>query len=156
MHEGSGVIAELTGAGRFQTRLTTGAGILLADEPVEVGGLRSGPTPYELLSGALAACTAMTLRIYADQKSIALPNLRVEVSHSRVPGSPATDCFARRIDLGQGLDPATETRLMEIADKCPVHRTFEAGADVVTSQTGSPMPDEPPTQHMRDMEDAGV
>ena len=156
VHEGSGVVAELTGAGRFQTRLTTGAGILLADEPVEVGGLRSGPTPYELLSGALAACTAMTLRIYADQKSIALPKLRVEVAHSRLPGSPAADCFARRIDLGQGLDSATEKRLMEIADKCPVHRTLEAGADVVTSQTGSPLPDEPPAQHMRDMEEAGA
>ena len=155
-HQGSGVVAELTGAGRFQTRLTSGAGSLMADEPVEVGGLRSGPTPYELLSGALAACTAMTLRMYADHKSIALPKLRVEVAHSKLAGTPSRDCFSRRIDLGDGLDGETQKRLIEIADRCPVHRTLEAGADVVTSQTGGSMPEEPPAQHMRDMEEAGA
>lgn len=150
-----GVSAMLTGAGRFQTRIETRGGAILADEPVEVGGGGTGPTPYELLSAALAACTAMTLKLYAAKKGRELPLLRVDVAHSRT--ADAHDLFTRQIDMAEPVDPEWRARLLEIADKCPVHRTLIGGFEIVTrsgTMSASPPPaGEPASQHERDMED---
>jgi putative redox protein len=153
---GGAVAAQATGKGRFQTEIALRGGPILADEPVEVGGEGSGPTPYELLSAALAACTSMTLRLYAERKGWELPPFRVEVAHSLVPGSSPRDRFTREIVYDGALGGEQGARLLEIADKCPVHRTLMRGFEIVTrSATSSvPFPGEPPCQHERDMESA--
>lgn len=154
-----GVVARPTGAGRFQARIDLRGGPILADEPAAVGGLDSGPTPYELLSAALAACTAMTMRLYAERKQWTLPGFEVEVAHSIVPGAPETaprDLFTRRILFDAPVDPEREARLLEIADRCPVHRTLMRGF-LVTTETGPPSAEPleaPPEQHEYDMEQA--
>jgi putative redox protein len=149
----TGVVARPTGKGRFQTQLELRGGSIMADEPEEVGGLGTGPTPYELLSAALGACTVMTMRLYAERKGWALPPFEVEVVHSLVPGDPPRDRLSRRIAFDDGVDPERRARLLEIADRCPVHRTLARGFEVVTSSDSEPMPAEPPERHERDMEE---
>ena len=156
----AGVSAQSTGQGRFQTAIRVRDTTILADEPVEVGGEGSGPTPYELLSAALAACTSMTLHLYAARKRWTLPPLAVEVAHSLVPGTadgaPPRDRFDRHIALAGPLDEAQRAKLLEIADKCPVHRTLTRGFEISTS-IGSPEQHargEPATEHERQMEQA--
>jgi len=151
------IIARPTGLGRFQTQLKLRGHNLMADEPVEVGGLGTGPTPYELLSGALAACTAMTLRLYAGRKAWVLPDFEVEVAHSR-DGAGGRDRFTRRIAFAGDISDEWRAKMIEIADKCPVHRTLVRGYEIVTSAgqrepTEAPEP-EPAAQHERDMEEA--
>jgi len=148
------VTARPTGQGRFQTRIEMRGGPVLADEPIEVGGLGTGPTPYELLSAALAACTAMTLRLYAERRQWTLPGFAVEVAHSIVAGDPPRDLFTRRIAFDEALAAEREARLLEIADRCPVHRTLMRGFEVVTTADGPAAPAEPPAQHLLDMEEA--
>jgi putative redox protein len=152
----TGVVARPTGRGRFQTRLELRGGSVMADEPEEVGGLGTGPTPYELLSAALAACTVMTLRLYAERKSWPLPRFEVEVAHSLVPGDPPRDRLSRRIAFEGEMEESRRTRLLEIADRCPVHRTLARGFEVVTFADAAtePMPADPPDRHERDMEEA--
>jgi len=147
-----GVAAALTGAGRFQVRLGVTGGPLFADEPVEVGGLASGPSPYELLSAGLAACTVMTLNLYATRKGWDLAGLQVEVAHDRIDGA---DRFTRQIRFGDFLDETQRARLLEMADRCPVHRTLDGGAEIVTLVAERIEPSlgaEPPDQHKQDME----
>ena len=111
----SGVVARPTGFGRFQAEISVRGSTILADEPIEVGGGGTGPTPYELLSGALAACTAMTLKLYAERKGWTLPPFAVEVAHSITPGedgAPPRDHFARHIGFETPLD---EERKVEAA-----------------------------------------
>jgi putative redox protein len=148
-----GVIARPTGKGRFQAEIALRGGSILADEPVEAGGGGTGPTPYELLSAALAACTAMTLKLYADRKAWTLPPFSVEAAHSV---EAARDRFTRRIAFEGKLDDAQKAKLLEIADKCPVHRTLVRGFEIVT-QIGAgadPAPAKPAARHERDMEAA--
>ncbi len=147
---GSTISAEATGAGRFQTRLALPGGAIFADEPTEVGGLGSGPTPYQLLSAALAACTSMTLRLYAERKGWDIPRFRVEVSHSFVA---PRDRFDRHILFAQPLSPEWRSRLIEIADRCPVHRTLMRGFEIITT-AGPGQASEPAGQHLQDMEAA--
>ena len=155
----SGVVARPTGNGRFQAAIAFRGGTLLADEPVEVGGNGTGPTPYELLSGALAACTAMTLKLYAERKDWTLPPFSVEAAHSVQPGSdgaPPRDRFARAIVFDGALDPEQQAKLLDVADKCPVHRTLMRGFEITTqigTATAHP-PGEPASRHESDMEDA--
>ena len=155
----TGVVARPTGFGRFQAEIAVRGGTILADEPVEAGGGGTGPTPYELLSAALAACTAMTLRLYAQRKGWDLPPFAVEVAHSIVPGAggaPPRDHFARHIAFEGALDGERRAKLIEIADKCPVHRTLLRGFTVATSvgpATEHPA-GEPPTRHAREIEEA--
>jgi len=151
------VVARPTGFGKFQAEIAVRGGTILADEPAEVGGGGTGPTPYELLSAALAACTAMTLRLYADRKGWTLPPFNVAVAHSIVPGSGderPRDHFERRIELEAPLDDERRAKLLEIADKCPVHRTLERGFTVSTviGEAVAPPLGEAPAQHERDME----
>lgn len=136
-----------TGLGKFQAMVQAGPHRLLADEPVSIGGFASGPSPYEYLSAALGACTSMTLRMYAQRKNIPLDRVSVEIGHAKVHAQDCSDCaeelrgrngkidrFERRISLEGDLDADTRKRLLEIADKCPVHRTLEAGAAVITKE----------------------
>ena len=140
-----------TGAGKFQVRVEAGGAMLMADEPVAVGGLASGPTPYDLVAAGLGACTVMTLRLYAERKGLPLERASVEVRHARVAGQTPADVFERVLTLEGTLDPDQRARMLEIADKCPVHRTLEGGATVVTRTT--PALDDPgPCEHFTDME----
>lgn len=139
------VVVSETGLGKFQNTVAAGRHQLLADEPVAVGGLDSGPTPYDLLSAALGACTTMTLRLYANHKKIALGRVSVEVKHGKVATAHCTDCgeaaegrggkidrFERIISVEGEVDEAMRDKLVEIAGKCPVHRTLEHASAVVT------------------------
>lgn len=149
------VIVEETGEGAFQVEVRAGGVSFLADEPTGVGGLGSGPTPYDLLSAGLGACTAMTLRLYARHKGWLLGRVRVCVGHSRAIDSTPSDVFLRDVAVEGDLTSEQRARLMEIAARCPVHRTLERGARVETRQVASM--DGPPgvataDQHARDME----
>lgn len=152
------VIARPTGKGRFQAEIALRGGAILADEPVEVGGLGTGPTPYEMLSGALAACTAMTLRLYAERKGWTLPPYSVAAAHKIVPagddGAPPRDLFTRNIAFEGPLTPEMEEKLLGVADKCPVHRTLMRGFEISThiGVTVPALEPEEPTRHERDME----
>lgn len=130
-----------TGAGKFQQSVSMGAHQFIADEPVDVGGLDSGPSPYDLLLAALGACTAMTLRMYADRKGLPLDGVSVALRHSKIHAADCASCetaqgqidrIERRISLEGELDEATVSRLLEIADKCPVHRTLTSEIDITT------------------------
>ena len=150
-----GLRVEETGGGQFQVRVTTASGSFLADEPASVGGLGSGPTPYDLLGAGLGACTAMTCRLYADRKGWPLEKVVVEVGHVAKTAA-APDHFTRKIGFGGGLDEAQQARLLEIADRCPVHRTLTESATVSTER----LPDGPdegvedsPEDHLRRMQD---
>lgn len=108
---------------------------LTADEPTDAGGADSGPTPYDLLAGALGACTSMTMRMYANLKKLPLEGIRVKLRHSKIHAADCADCETRdgkldRIDREIAvLGPLTDEqrrKLLEIADKCPVHRTLKA------------------------------
>lgn len=125
------VLIEETGAGLFQVRLTTGEASFLSDEPVAVGGLSSGPDPFDLACAALGACTVMTMRLYARRKGWDLPPIRASIRHSKASAS-ARDRFERSLCVSSALDPDQRQQLLAIADRCPVHRLLEPGADIVT------------------------
>lgn len=140
-----GVLVAETGEGKFQNFVRSGKHRLLADEPTSVGGLDSGPSPYDYLAVALGACTSMTLRMYASFKKLDIGAVSVTVLHEKVHASDCEACaeglispggkidqFERRISVEGGVDPALHDKLLEIADKCPVHRTLEGKASVVT------------------------
>ncbi|WP_334165128.1 OsmC family protein [Phenylobacterium sp.] len=146
-----------TGVGKFQVEVLTAGASFLADEPAELGGLGSGPNPYDLLAAALGACTTMTLRLYAERKGWPLKRATVRVLHSR-PTPQGRDRFAREVTLEGALDEDQRARLLEIAAKCPVHRTLEGGSDIITV-AAQPRSLELPPQgrggaHLRDMEAA--
>ncbi len=129
------VVVSETRGGKFTNRVTVGRHEMLADEPVGVGGDDLGPGPYQYLLAGLGACTSMTLRMYAQRKGIPLEQVKVSLEHSRIHAEDCEDCETKhgrldRIDktielLGE-LDDAQRTRLMEIADRCPVHRTLQS------------------------------
>ena len=123
------VIVSETGLGEYQVEARAGEATILIDEPVEAGGLGAGPNPYNLLSAALGACTTMTIRLYAQRKGWPLRHVETAVRHTRV-NLPARDNFALEIVLDGDLDAGQRARLMEIADKCPVHLTLARGSDV--------------------------
>ncbi|PIL13657.1 hypothetical protein P775_27225 [Puniceibacterium antarcticum] len=111
----------------------------LADEPMAYGGTNRGMSPYGFVAAGLGACTSMTIRMYARRKGWPLANVRVEVCHDKVHAQDAAPCtdtridlFRRRITLDGPLDATQRQRLLEIADHCPVHRTLETSARVVT------------------------
>lgn len=130
-----GVVTAETRVGTFRTHVQLGAHTLVADEPRSVGGTDLGPTPYDLLSAALATCTSMTLRMYADHKKLPLESATVSVEHGKVHAKDCEDCeaaegkideFRRTISLAGDLTDEQRNRMLEIADRCPVHRTLHA------------------------------
>lgn len=140
------VLVEETGQGRFQQRIFAGGHRLVADEPVRVGGMGTGPTPYDLLAASLGACTAMTLRLYAEQKGWPLGLVQVRLQHAKVHAADCADCetrdgkidvITRDIAFGGPLDADQRRRLLEIADKCPVHRTLHGEVKVRTQLIGT-------------------
>ncbi|WP_187431259.1 hypothetical protein ROLI_027790 [Roseobacter fucihabitans] len=124
----------------FLTDITSSEGHhLLADEPMAYGGSNKGLSPYGLLSAGLGACTSMTIRMYARRKGWPLDHVSVDVSHNKVHAQDADttvgekiDTWRRRICLSGKLSEEQRTRLLEIADKCPVHRTLERSSTVIT------------------------
>jgi uncharacterized OsmC-like protein len=130
-----------TGHGPFQQEIISGRHHLIADEPKDAGGLGSGPGPYDLLLAALGACTSMTLRLYADRKKLPLTRTQVRLRHSRIYATDCAECetkegmldrIERVITLEGDLNAEQRARLMEIADKCPVHRTLKSEIDIRT------------------------
>ncbi|MCY1489616.1 Serine aminopeptidase, S33 [compost metagenome] len=135
-----------TGEGKFQNSVQAGSHRLFADEPQSAGGLDSGPSPYDFLSIGLAACTSMTLRLYADHKKLALGRIKVEVSHSKIHARDCEECaaseradggkidrFERVISVDSEISDEVRAKIAEIADKCPVHRTLEGIAKIETA-----------------------
>lgn len=126
-----------TGVGHFQVEVIAPGATFVADEPERAGGLGSGPNPYDLLAAALGACTTMTMRLYAERKGWPLKRATVRVIHART-GLSGRDRFAREIVLDGPLTDTQTRRLLEIADKCPVHRTLETGSEIITVLSNAP------------------
>ena len=143
MEVAQGVSASETRAGKLQVEIRSGEHRLLADEPVSVGGLGSGMSPYELVAAGLAACTVMTMRLYADRKGFPLERAHAVVEHVKIPGMAPADRFTRRITLEGPLDDGQRRKIVAIGDRCPVDLTLMRGSDVVTSLAG-PASDVPP------------
>ncbi len=131
------------GRSRYRTEITAGGHRLVADEPADVGGTDTGPAPYDLLTAGLGACTAITLRMYADRKAWPLEAVTVSLVHRKVDAAACRDCETRTgtidrieriIDMTGPLETDQRQRLMEIAGRCPVHRTLHGEIDVVTTE----------------------
>ncbi len=135
------VVVRETRQGRFQQEVTVGRHRFLADEPANVGGLDSGPGPYDLVLAGLGACTAMTLRLYAERKALPLDAVTVRLTHARIHAADCEACetkegmidrIERAITFDGTLDAEQRKRLLEIADKCPVHRTLTSEIEIHT------------------------
>lgn len=136
------VVVTDNGAGPLGQVLLDGRHALAADEPVAVGGKDGGPNPYELLLMSLGACTAMTLRLYAHRKGMPLEHVIVRLRHARVHAADCVNCetkpaqidrIDRTIELVGTLDAAQRTRLLQIAEMCPVHRTLTGTIKIETT-----------------------
>jgi putative redox protein len=130
-----------TRASKFQQRVSIGPHRLLADEPVAAGGEDSGLGPYDFVLAGLGACTSMTMRLYADRKSMPLDRVTVTLKHNKIHAQDCAECETRAGMLDQidlliamegDLDAEQRKKLMEIADKCPVHRTLTSEIHIVT------------------------
>lgn len=129
------------GRGALVERITVGRHRLVADEPADQGGTDRGPNPYDLLLAALGSCTAMTLRLYAQRKNWPLARTTVRLTHRKIHAADCADCetkagkidfIEREIVLQGKLDAAQRDRLLEIAEKCPVHRTLHSENKIVS------------------------
>jgi putative redox protein len=119
------VVVSESGMGRYQQEVIVGQHHLIADEPASMGGDDSGPAPFDFLLTALGACTAMTLRMYAERKNLPLRKVSVALRHEKIDvNGVRRDRIERKISLDGDLTPAERQRLLEIAEKCPVHRTL--------------------------------
>jgi putative redox protein len=135
------VVVRETRDSKFQQAIAVGPHRLRADEPVAAGGEDSGPGPYDLLLAALGACTSMTLRLYADRKALPLDRVTVTLKHGKIHAEDCAECetkvgmldqIERVIEAEGALDADQRKRLMEIADKCPVHRTLTSEVRILT------------------------
>jgi putative redox protein len=135
------VVVRETRNSKFQNAVIVGPHHLLADEPTAVGGEDTGPGPYDYVLAGLGACTSMTMRMYAERKSLPLERVTVTLSHNKIHAEDCAECetkvgmldqFDRVIAMEGPLDAEQRKKLMEIADKCPVHRTLTSEIHIVT------------------------
>ncbi len=140
----AGEVVARTYTDGFRTDVRAGRHALVADEPRSVGGTNAGPSPYDFLSAALATCTSMTLHMYANHKKLDLESVTVRVVHGKIHAEDCQDCetdtgridqFERSIALQGSLSEEQRQRMLEIANRCPVHRTLE-GEIKVRSRLG--------------------
>jgi uncharacterized OsmC-like protein/alpha/beta superfamily hydrolase len=136
------VLVRETREGKFANQVIVGRHVFRADEPVAVGGNDTGPSPYDLLCAALGACTTMTIRSYADLKKLPLERASVELRHDKIYGVDCAECETRegKIDrierivrLEGDLTPEQRAKLLEISNKCPVHRTLHSEVSILTA-----------------------
>lgn len=129
------------GTGTYTQQITAGHHQLVADEPRPIGD-DAGPTPYDLLLAALGACTSMTVRMYADRKGWPVERVRVSLRHSRIHAQDCAECettagwidqIDRDIELTGDLDETQRQRLLQIAERCPVHQTLKSEVHITTS-----------------------
>jgi putative redox protein len=135
------VVVRETRNGKFQQAISLGPHHMLADEPVAAGGDDTGPGPYDFVLAGLGACTSMTMRLYAERKALPLERVTVTLKHNKIHAEDCAECETKagmldQIDLVIGMEGALDAdqrkRLMEIADKCPVHRTLTSEIRIVT------------------------
>lgn len=135
------------GAAGFAQQIQAGAHQLSADEPIESGGKDSGPSPYDLLLAALGSCTSMTIGLYARRRNWPLKEVVVALWHSKIHAADCAECetregridrIEREIELIGGLTNEQRSQLMEIADKCPVHRTLTSEINIRTKEKAAP------------------
>jgi putative redox protein len=145
-HEGA--VTTTLGPSGYRVEIEASGHTLVSDEPLEVGGTNTGATPYDLVLAALGACTAMTLRMYADRKQWPLESVVVRLHHGRSHAADQEQCedrpvrldhIERTLELSGPLTDEQRVRLAEIAERCPVHRTLDAGVRITTrlSATGA-------------------
>ena len=124
------------GAEHYKTTLQTASNTIIADEPADNGGQNAGFAPFELLAAALAACTSITIRMYADRKGWPLADVNVEVGLEQSTGT----AFSVKIALKGGLTQEQRQRLLHIAKSCPVHKALSAPVTISTGLTGAEPP----------------
>jgi uncharacterized OsmC-like protein/esterase/lipase len=133
------VVARI-GQAPYRTDILANGHHLVADEPRAVGGSNVGPTPYDLLVSGLGACTCMTLRMYADRKKWPVDSISVKLKHEKIHAEDCRNCETKsgkldqielEIEIKGDLDPDQKTRMLEIAEKCPVHKTFHS--EIITN-----------------------
>jgi putative redox protein len=138
--EGTVTVAE-TGSGTYSQDITVGHHQLVADEPRPIGD-DAGPTPYDLVLAGLGACTSMTVRMYANRKGWPLERVRVTLRHSRIHAKDCADCettkgwidhIDRDIELAGNLDDTQRQRLLDVAERCPVHQTLTSEVQITTA-----------------------
>jgi len=117
----------------LQAHVEVGGQSFIGDEPVAAGGTGPGPAPHDLLSAALAECTVLTLRLYADRKGWPLEAVEAQVNHELHTEATPRDLFRRTVRLTGPLDDEQRARLLEIAERCPVHRTLTTGSRIETA-----------------------
>jgi putative redox protein len=131
------------GASGYRTDVSTRGHTLIADEPAQLGGTDLGPTPYDLLAAALGACTAMTLRMYADRRAWPLESVTVRLLHERVHEKDCEVCaekpvgidqFTRVIELAGDLTEEQREGLLRVAARCPVEQTLSRGVRVISAE----------------------
>jgi putative redox protein len=143
MGHNSEVTVRESGVGVFTQEITVGEHTLVGDEPASVGGDNLGPNPYDFLLAALGSCTSMTLRMYARHKKLPLERVTVKLKHGRVHAKDCEDCNSDKgfVDIiereirieGDELTNEQKSRMLEIADRCPVHRTLHSEVKVRTT-----------------------
>jgi putative redox protein len=139
---GGTVVVASTGHGKLEQVMLDGRHSLIADEPASVGGADGGPGPYELLLMSLGSCTSMTVHMYAGRKQWPLQQVVVRLRHTKVYATDCADCenpksmidrIHRDIEFVGVLDQEQRSRLLQIADHCPVHRTLSSKIDIKTT-----------------------
>lgn len=128
------VIVAENGNGKYQQAVTINQHQLIADEPTSVGGNDAGPAPFDFIMAGLGACTSMTLRMYAERKGLNLTQISVALNHQQIlVDGNKRDQIQRSITLTGELSAEQRQRLLEIANKCPVHRALSQSLDIESS-----------------------